>query len=178
MVVELSLEVLWDFSAAHRARVLVLHMAAHALNAKAVAAWHDAGLDHEVEAQAAVCLDVLGLVLIVRLDDLLNVTSNEFELFVLDSFAFHVGVRLHFLLMRLLLISHHVSILVVWQCLGLAVLVHENDLLFNPVARPIALRLPLLDAFVQDDFREMLANIFLRVTFFYLLLNGLFEKFL
>ena len=81
-------------------------------------------------------------------DDLLNVTGNDLELFILDFFAFDVGIRDHFLLMRLLLLSHHVSVLVIWQRLRLPVFVHEHDLRFDPVAGAIALRFPLLDAFV------------------------------
>ena len=147
-MVVLSLKIVWNFRTAHRACVLVLHMTAHALNTKTVATRHNAGLYHKIETQAAVCLDVLGLVLIMRLDDLLNVTSDDLELFILYSFAFHVGVRDHFLLMRLLLLSNHVSVLVIWQGLRLAVFIHEHDLLFNPVACTIALSFPLLDAFV------------------------------
>lgn len=177
MMVVLSLEILWDRCTALWARILVLHVCPHALDAEAMAAWQDTGLNHEVEANTAVSLNLLGFILLICLYNLLDMALDNLHLFILHLLALWLTAFQYLSLLLLELLSLHFSILIRCKSLWLSIFIEENNFSLNPVSVVVAFGYPFLSALCNDDVSVLILNLILLEAIFNLFFNGFLELF-
>ena len=157
-MVILCLEIVRNFSSAHWAGRLVLEVSSHALDTKTVTARQDAWFNHEIVAQAAISLNVFSLLLVMFLNNLVNMITNEFECFVSYIFIFGLAIFKELSVHIFSMFPHHFSVFISGQGLGFAVGVEEYNLSFDPVPRFYALSFPFLADLRCDNVFKMIVT--------------------
>lgn len=172
VVVVLGLEVRGYFRSAEWALSGVGQMTSHALNAKAMHAWQDTGLNHQIEAHAAICFNLFILLLIEFLEKSMHMTLNLVEFLIGLFFIFIVEGSLRISDCLLMLRLRHFSVLVGVHGLWSVLFVEEDDLDFNPVPGRLSLRFPLFDNLLFHDLVVVLFELLVHSLALFLVLGA------